>query len=293
MAKSARVIPVFPVPAISNSSTVVWTNPRAGGLDEALRGATHLGIGAHHDDLEFMAFEGIATCQGTRGFAGIVCTDGRGSARAGSMSGTSPDELARIRIAEQEEAARLGDYAAVVQLGFPSAEAGGAAMVRDLAGLLELSGAQVVYTHNPADKHPTHLAVFASVLKALRSLPKERRPRRLVGCEVWRDLDWMPDGEKVRMDVSGHGELAEKLNAVFVSQISGGKRYDLAVAGRRRANATFAEPREGDAASQVIHGMDLTPLLLDDSLDPVEFACGFIRRFEQEVRVALGSNFQP
>jgi LmbE family N-acetylglucosaminyl deacetylase len=281
------------VPAFSNSSTVVWTNPSAGGLDEALRGATHLGIGAHHDDLEFMAFEGIAACQGSagRGFAGIVCTDGRGSARTGAMAGTTPDELARIRIAEQEEAARLGDYAAVVQLGYPSAEAGGPAIVRDLAGLLEISGAQVVYTHNPADKHPTHLAVFSAVLKALRSLPRERRPLRLVGCEVWRDLDWMPDGEKIRMDVSGHDELAEKLNSVFASQISGGKRYDLAVTGRRRANATFAEPREGDASSQVIHGMDLTPLLLDDTLDPVEFACGFIRRFEQEVRSALSACF--
>lgn len=262
-------------------------------MDEALRGASHLGIGAHHDDLEFMAFEGITAClgMGGRGFAGIVCTDGRGSARAGAMAETSPDELAGIRIAEQEEAARIGNYTAVVQLGYPSAEAGGAAMVRDLAGLLGISGAEVVYTHNPADKHPTHLAVFSAVLNALRSLPRERRPCRLVGCEVWRDLDWMPDSEKVRMDVSGHDELAENLNAVFASQISGGKRYDLAVAGRRRANATFAEPREGDAAAQVIHGMDLTPLLLDDSLDPVEFACGFIRRFEQEVRSALSARF--
>jgi LmbE family N-acetylglucosaminyl deacetylase len=196
-----------------------------------------------------------------------------------------------LRIAEQENAAKIGGYAAMVQLGYPSSEASGASLVNDLARLLAASHADVVYTHNPADKHRTHLAVFSSVLKALRSLPPNQRPRRFVGCEVWRDLDWMPDGEKVRMDVSGHETLAQQLNAVFVSQIAGGKRYDLAVPGRRSANATFSEPRDGDNATQVLVGIDLMPLLLDDQLDPVEFTCGFIRRFEQQVRGGLSQFF--
>jgi LmbE family N-acetylglucosaminyl deacetylase len=208
------------------------------------------------------------------------------------MAQTDIDELARLRIAEQEEAARTGGYAAMVQLGYPSREAAGADLVADLAALLEVSRADTVYTHNPADKHPTHLAVFSSVLRALRSLPHGSRPKRLVGCEVWRDLDWMPDREKVRMDVTGHDLLAERLNSLFATQIAGGKRYDLAVVGRRRANATFAEPRAGDAAEQVILGMDLTPLLLDDTLDPVEFTCGFIRRFEEDVRTSLAPLFK-
>ena len=208
------------------------------------------------------------------------------------MADVGLDELAALRIAEQEEAARIGGYSAAVQLGYPSSEAGGTVIAADLRNLLASSGAEVVYTHNPADKHATHLAVFSAVLKAIRSLPVTQGPRRLIGCEGWRDLDWMPDREKVRMDVSGHDDLAEKLNSIFASQIGGGKRYDLAVPGRRRANATFSEPRSGDKAIQVIHGMDLTPLILDDSLDPVEFACGFIRRFEEEVRSALNPHFQ-
>lgn len=277
---------------LSNPATVTWTPPGAG-LEEALRSATHLGIGAHHDDLEFMAFEGIAVTHDKmdKAFVGITCTDGRGSTRGGGLSETDAGSLARMRIAEQEEAARIGGYAAMVQLGYSSLEAGGTLLVQDLICLLSKSSAEVVYTHNPADKHLTHLAVFSSVLKALRSLPIDRRPRHLIGCEVWRDLDWMPDSEKVRMDVSGHELLAEKLNAIFVTQIAGGKRYDLAVPGRRCANATFSEPREGDTASQVIVGMDLSPLLLDDSLDPVEFTCGIIRRFESEVRAGLGRFF--
>ncbi len=271
-----------------NSDSLVWTESGVS-LSDALGRATHLGIGAHHDDLEFMAFEGIAACHGQvdSHFVGVTCTDGRGSARGGDLSGMDAEELAGMRIAEQELAAKIGGYLAMVQLGYPSAEACGEPIVEDLARILSLSRARVLYTHNPADKHRTHLAVFSAVLKAVRSLPSSRRPQRFIGCEVWRDLDWMPDAEKIQMDVSHHEALAEKLNAVFVSQIAGGKRYDLAVPGRRRANATFSEPREGDNASQVIVGMDLSPLLSDDSLDPVEFTCGIIRRFENEVRDGL------
>ena len=48
--------------------------PDATAMPEALRRATHLCIGAHQDDQEFMAFHGIAECFGRkgRGFAGVV-----------------------------------------------------------------------------------------------------------------------------------------------------------------------------------------------------------------------------
>ena len=62
--------------------------------------------------------------------------------------------------------------------------------------------------------------------------------------------------------------------------------------GRRAANATFYEPREGDASTQILVGMDLSPLLRDDSLDPVELTRGFIRRFENEVCTALSRYFR-
>jgi len=51
----------------------------------ALKRVTHLGIGAHQDDLEFMAFHGILACHSSpsRWFGGVTCTNGAGSARAG------------------------------------------------------------------------------------------------------------------------------------------------------------------------------------------------------------------
>jgi len=58
---------------------------------------------------------------------------------------------------------------------------------------------------------------------------------------VWRDLDWLVDSDKAPFDVSEHENLQAALLGVFDSQIAGGKRYDLASMGRRRANATYFE----------------------------------------------------
>ncbi len=86
-------------------------------------------------------------------------------------------------------------------------------------------------------------------------------------------------------------ELASRLNACFESQIAGGKGYDLAVMGRRAANATRDRAHDTDFSSQVILGMDLTPLAQNDTLDPVEFTTSMIRRFENEARDALAPLF--
>ncbi len=161
-------------------------------------------------------------------------------------------------------------------------------MREDLRRMLEATKPEVVYTHNLADKHPTHVAVARATIEALRSLPPEIRPQRVIGCEGWRDLDWLPDDEKVVMDVTGHEALAAKLSACFVSQIGGGKRYDLAVAGRRAAHATFSDPHSPDRAAQVIFGMDLTPLIKDAALDPGKYVDGMIERFRAEVGRTIG-----
>ena len=266
--------------------------PDGAPVDQALARVTHLGIGAHQDDLEFMAFHGITECFGRtdRWFGGVTCTDGAGSARSGKYAGIADVEMAELRQSEQRLAAEVGRYGVMIQLGYTSAEAKDRSderLRKDLRSILEAAQPEVVYAHNLADKHPTHIAAALALIDAVRALPRERRPRRVIGCEGWRDLDWLPDGEKVAMDVSGHEELAAKLAGCFASQIEGGKRYDLAVAGRRAANATFADPHVTDAATQVIFGMDLTPLVEDDALDPGDFLDGMIERFGRGVRLGL------
>lgn len=262
----------------------------------ALARCTHLGIGAHQDDLEFMAFHGILACleRDTEWFGGVVCTDGGGSSRTGPYANHSDDAMREVRIAEQNAAARLGRYGVMIQLGHSSASVkhpGENALTRDLTGILAASTPRIVYCHNPADKHDTHIGVVAATLNAIRFLPAAIRPEKVYGCEVWRDLDWMLDAEKVVLDVSGRDALAAEINAVFDSQIAGGKHYDLAVLGRRRANATFSDAHSCDEAEMVTFAMDLTPLAHDDSLDVAAYVGGFIDRLRQDVEAKLRRQF--
>ena len=274
---------------------MITLNPRArlmipDGLaaPEALRRTTHLGIGAHQDDLEFMAFHGILACydQKDRWFGGVTITDGRGSSRAGKFQDWTDDQIAAERIREQDTAAVIGQYGFMAQLGHPSKSVRDAreTVVReDLFRILEASRPEVVYLHNLADKHDTHVGCALRCLEALRRLPKADRPQKVYGCEVWRDLDWLVDSEKTPMPVSARPELARALNEVFATQIAGGKRYDLAVIGRRTANATFSQAHATDQESAMQWAMDLTPLVQDESLDPIAYATGFIDRLKTDV----------
>jgi len=278
---------------------MITLNPRArlmipDGLaaPAALRRTTHLGIGAHQDDLEFMAFHGILACydQKDRWFGGVTITDGRGSSRAGKFQDWTDDQIAAERIREQDAAAVIGRYAFMAQLGHPSKSVRDAreTVVRDdLFRILEATRPEVVYLHNLADKHDTHVGCALRCLEALRRLPKADRPQKVYGCEVWRDLDWLVDSEKTPMPVSARPELARALNEVFATQIAGGKRYDLAVIGRRTANATFSQAHATDQESAMQWAMDLTPLVQDDLLDPIAYVTGFIDRLKADVTARL------
>ncbi len=251
---------------------------------EALRATTHLGICAHQDDLEILALHGILECfqQQTRAFSGLVVTDGAGSSRDFEYAHFTDEQMRVVRRKEQRKAAHVGEYAVQILLDHPSArvkDPGAQEVVDDLVRVLELARPQVVYTHNLCDKHDTHVAVALRTISALRCLPPELRPTQVIGCEVWTDLDWLPDRHKIAMDVSSHPNLSAALLGVFDSQVAGGKRYDLAAAGRRRAHATFSESHGVDRSEALIYGMDLTPLLAQPNLDPVGFAAGLIEEF--------------
>jgi hypothetical protein len=266
-------------------------------LTRALSRTTDLGIGAHADDLELAMLVPIGTClrADDRWFAGVTCTDGAGSARSGRYAAFTDDEMVVARLAEQREAAEVGAYGAIVQLGHPSAVVrtaqGRDRLVDDVSAILKATRPRHVYTHSLADKHATHVVIATAVVQAIRRLPLAERPRHLIGVEGWRDLDWLPDHEKVVLDATGLDELAEQLAACFPSQIDGGKRYDLAASGRRRANATMAAPREVDTAESVIIGMDLTPLAHNDDLDPLAYVLAAIDRFRSDVEAEVRAAF--
>ena len=243
------------------------TVPDSVEVNEALTRTTHLGIGAHQDDLEFMALHGILECfqKSDRWFSGVTCTDGAGSSRTADYAQFSNEEMKAVRVEEQNTAAKIGQFGFMAQLGHPSSNAKDptkrSSLVEDIKNVLQASTPEFVYTHNPFDKHATHIGVMLATLAAIHELPADVRPRKLFGCEVWRGLDWLPDSEKTIHDVSPHPNLAASLNGVFDSQIVGGKRYDLAVEGRRMANATFFDSHSVDDANRVQYAIDLTELI--------------------------------
>jgi len=257
-------------------------------VEQALARTTHLAISAHQDDIEIMAAAPILKCfqREDLWFTGVVVTDGRGSPRDEIYKDFTDEEMHTVRMKEQKKAAVVGEFAAQALLDYPSKvikDPSSTDPIEDIATILRMSRPQMVYTHNLADKHDTHVAVALRVIAAIRSLPPTERPEKLYGCEVWRNLDWMVDTDKVPFDLSTHETLQAALLGVFDSQIAGGKRYDLASMGRRKANATYFESHGTDTTLGLSFGIDLTPLIQDDRLDIHAYIQEFIARFSRDV----------
>lgn len=248
---------------------------------------THLCIAAHQDDVEILAYHGVLQAFGNaeKWFSAVITSDGAGSAREGLYKNYTDDQMKEIRIKEQKKAAYVGEYGFVSFLQYTSAEIKGDTpeIIDDYVDILLKTQPEVLYTHNPADKHATHLGVLTKVIRALRRLPKDKRPKKVYGCEVWRDLDWMGDDKKVKLICDEHLNLERALLGVFDSQISGGKRYDLASEGRRIANATYSESHSVDSSNRITYAMDLTPLIEDDGLKLSDYVAGFIDDFKASV----------
>ncbi len=259
---------------------------------KALSRVTHLGIVSHQDDLEIAAYHGIIECfhSGDQWFGGVVVTDGSGSPRKGPYADYTDEEMQQVRLIEQRKAAYVGEYSIMIQLGYPSDKLKDelkSDVCADLRQILIDSQPDVVYLHNPCDRHDTHVATFLRCLEALRSLPKEQRPAKIYGCEVWRKLDWLLTEDKVMLKVDKHQHMLRPLLGVFDSQISGGKRYDLAEEGLRHANATYFDSHTTDGSSLLNFAMDLTPLVHDDAMSVEEFTLGYVTRLADDVRERL------
>lgn len=280
----------------SRSDADIYLPKLSAGLTPAaaLARTTHLCVIAHQDDIEINAYPAVVECyeRPNRFFTGVVVTNGAGSARTGKFANTTDAEMQQIRRQEQRTAADIGKYNLQIQLGHPSGDVKRAdhpGVRADMAALFAgcAGTVQTVYLHQPADKHDTHVACFLRAIEAIRALPRDKRPKRVLGVEGWRDLDWLHDADKVAMDASPNPELAEKLVKVFESQIAGGKRYDLAALGRRLANATFFASHATDTATAVSFAMDLTPLVQDEMLSPLDFALKHVDRFRSDVAARL------
>jgi len=265
----------------------IWV-PDGASEAEALKRVTHLGVAAHQDDIEIMSMEGILKGFGSskEWFMAVIVTNGAGSPRDGLYGNYTDEEMQVVRRLEQKKAAFVGEYSAVAFLNHSSSRiknGADAAPRQDIKAILEATKPRVVYTHNLADKHDTHISVVLHTIAAIRQLPAAQRPEKVYGCEIWRDLDWLVDADKQIFALDSHENIQVSLVGVFDSQIAGGKRYDLATMARRRAHATYYQSHSVDASSLLNFGMDLTPLVQDDKLDPREYVLRLIQRFSDDV----------
>jgi LmbE family N-acetylglucosaminyl deacetylase len=272
---------------LSRSAAEVWV-PDGAAEAVAIDRVTHMCIAAHQDDVEIMALDGVLAGFGSteKWFMAVIVTDGAGSPRQGAYAHYTDDQMKAVRRSEQKKAAFIGDYSAVAFLEHPSSavkSSADPAAKNDLKVLIAAAHPEIIYTHNLADKHDTHIGVALRAVAALRELPAEQQPKKLYGCEVWRDLDWLADADKVVFELGEHENIAAALVGVFDSQIAGGKRYDLATLARRRAHATYYQSHAVDTAEMINFGVDLTPLIRDHELDPAQYIGGFVRRFAEDV----------
>ena len=271
-----------------HKSTADFFVPDGAAPESALARTTHLCLSAHQDDIEIMAYHGVAECFGRKDkwFTGVVVTNGAGSPRNGIYGDYTDEEMQKVRVLEQRKAAYVGEYACQIQLAFTSAEVKNAretAVVADLETILLAAMPEYVYLHNPADKHDTHVAVTLRAIAALRNVRDRVPVRKVYGCEVWRDLDWLPDEDKQVLGVSARPNIAAALVGVFDSQVSGGKRYDLATAGRRIAHATYHASHATDQETALNFAMDLTPLIENPAIPITDYVLGLVDRFRADV----------
>jgi LmbE family N-acetylglucosaminyl deacetylase len=226
------------------------------GLDpnEARARTRILAIGAHPDDLEFMCLEPIARSLSHGSFGGLIVSSGSGSIRSPQHAQLSSADYSELRWSEQKEAARIGNYSFVDSLNLDSGPLRSPEGFEELVGKLKnyLLGFELdeIYLHQPFDRHPTHVRSCFAALEALRRLPQPKRPAHVFGCEVWRNIDWIPASKKTLRPLGQKElELQVRLAQVFESQADpmSAKNYVQALVGRKTANAVFQEGLTRDA----------------------------------------------
>ena len=233
--------------------------------EAALARTTHLGVVAHPDDLEILAQPGILDCFGRddRWFCGVVVTDGAGSPRSGPYANVGDREMVEIRRREQRKAAVVGEFGAAVMLGVSSAEVKDAVRAAGWCAswpsLLRRTRPEVALHAQP--RRPARHARGGGAARG-RGLPRAcRRPSGRGGCWAARSgatSTGSRASDRLAVDVTPRENIVAALIGVFDSQITGGKRYDLAVLGPppRPRHLRRVAPDRRRHRHQPLHGHD-------------------------------------
>jgi hypothetical protein len=194
--------------------------PAASPLHVARAGHAPLRRSAHQDDIEIMAHAGICDC--------LEANRAR-KPLAAWWSPTAPAPRALVQVLELH---RRADAVGIRRDGATPRRRSSAATRSSSSSAHPSADVKSGGPRRGVARRP-HTAIFAGAcspecrlsaqpggqarhprrrarrcLEALRALPPGARPRRVLGCEVWRDLDWLVDADKVALDSGRHPELA-------------------------------------------------------------------------------------
>jgi len=197
----------------------------------------------------------------------------------------SDQNLVQVRVQEQIQASQTGNYNALVMLGHSSKRVRRPASqlpLNDLIQILELTHPHTIYTHNPADRHPTHVGAFQLALESIRHLNANEQPTQFYGAEFWGSLDWVDPHQRISFDCSQDQDLQDKLLRVFSSQ-NAAKDYPQGLLGRRKANATLLNSHQADQHEAVVYALDLLPLLDNPDLQPGTYLAPLLDEFKSSV----------
>lgn len=246
-------------------------------LQAALARTTHVGVGAHQDDVEIMA--GPMLLKNKDSWMTVIVTDGAASKSVlnGVATDLTPRQLTDMRQREQREAARETGTP-VIQLKYPSAAVGGhmGEGKREEAAFAlgtlfaAMPRTQEVFGHNPIDKHATHLGVLAVQTAALRAA-KPPQLKNVYAMEVWGGLTGIPESQLSMFVVEDGKDLAaiNTLVGKYQSQIQGqGRDYAATTTARMVGHGGYvSNPHLSNPPVGMVIGLDITDFAKGESCD--------------------------
>lgn len=247
-------------------------------------------IAAHKDDGEMIGIKAIDdSFKKDESLVMIILTNGSGCPRIGEYASISDEDMVEIRTAEQKRAAEIGRYNTLYLLDYSSklVQEKDKKIKQEIVEILNrYPNVENIYIHNPFDRHKTHVATCEISVQAIKEVYSHGRLpnlKKVLGVEIWRCLDWLPDNFKVVIDTSGSEFLSQNIMSVFVSQ-NLAKKYDEAIIARRLANATFNSSHESNAYTSLTYAIDLIGVVTNVNKKLLDLLTNVLDLFEKNLR---------
>ena len=238
-------------------------------LKSALK-SENIGVFAHPDDAEISS--GLPMLGAKNGWLTVIVTDGAMSVSHADLGEHSVKELVDIRWKEQCDAAVISKTPAI-HLSYPSAAVNGVMGLAKQAEVVSVLASWVntmpniksIYTHNPIDKHPTHLGILNVLAGALYSERFNPKIEEIYGMKVWGGVDALPE-KQFKLFSTTDQEIIDKIEAMVKCYKSQNRILDRLLArgtvgGMIEKSVYATNPYDNKSPLGSLLGIDITELI--------------------------------